>query len=320
MQFDTRLKPVFFGIEGYSLTEEEKHLFSKNTPLGFILFDRNVRNVEQLKELTDELRQITSNENIPILVDQEGGRICRLWPPDFTGIGWCSTYGDWWIDGYKKHAISGVISHSRSIAKDFKMAGINTDCYPCLDVRSPESAQILQKRFFSDQPEIVSELANVAIEELLKQKIMPVAKHFPGYGRAVCDPHQDLPIVKATLTELEKDFYPFKNLVDKDIFGMTAHCIYQAIDEENPSTLSRKVISFIRSEIGFNGLLMCDDISMGALKYPLLEKSLKALDAGCDAVLHCNGNIEEMKALLMVLPDISEQSLKRYITGLEKIS
>lgn len=303
---------VIFGLSGLSLTDAERSFFERVNPLGFILFDRNVKNPDQLRALTADLRATVGRSDAPILVDQEGGRVQRLWPPYWDGLPFAGTYGDWYVEQSAEKAMNAVVRHAEKLADMLLDVGINVDCWPCLDVASSDIHPVLGKRLFSDQPEIVSILGNTAVETMLNKGLMPVIKHIPGYGKATCDPHADLPVVSADLTTLETDFYPFRQ-ADKHVWGMTAHVLYTALDNQKPATVSRSVLDFVRREIGFQGFLVCDDISMGALKGAVDVLAKECLTAGCDAVLHCNGQMADMERVAAVIPPLSDQSLARYV-------
>ena len=307
------IKSVIFGVRGLTLSPEEADFFHSVNPLGFIIFDRNVKDPEQLKSLTTDLRACVERENVPILVDQEGGRVQRLWPPYWEGLPFAQTYGDWYLQSPEK-GIEGVRIHAQKLSKMLLNVGINVDCWPCLDVSSPNVHDVMGKRLFGNEPKIVSVLAKEAVQEMLSQGLMPVIKHLPGYGRATTDPHHYLPIVKANLKELEKDFYPFQQ-IQQPVWGMTAHVLYEALDTELPATLSPTVLRFIREKIGFQGFLISDDITMGALKGNIVDNTIASVQAGCDAVLHCNGILDEMKKIAESIPYLSEEALTRLQKG-----
>ncbi len=309
---NTPVKSVIFGLSGLTLTDEEKAFFEATNPLGFILFDRNVKEPTQLRQLTSDLREAVGRENAPILVDQEGGRVQRLWPPYWEGLPFACTYGDWYVEKSPAQALEAVTLHAQKLADMLLDIGINVDCWPCVDVGTPQVHSVLAKRLFSDNPDIVSALGNKAVETMLDKGLMPVIKHIPGYGKTACDPHTELPVVRDDLKTLETDFSPFR-LANKHIWGMTAHVLYTALDEEKPATLSRMVLDFVRQDIGFKGFLICDDISMGALKGTPAQRAEESLKAGCDAVLHCNGNLAEMRAVAQALPPLSEKSMARFV-------
>ena len=312
MMIDKPIKSVVFGCQGLTLTPEERTLFKEHNPLGLIIFDRNVQNPTQLKTLIDDFRNTVGRADAPVLVDQEGGRVSRLWPPYWQGLGWNRTYGDWYEENPEK-GIEGVQKHAEILAEDLLSVGINVDCWPCLDVAQTDTHEIMAKRCFSDNPDTVAILAETGIKTALQNGLMPIIKHIPGYGRTQVDPHLGLPSVKEKLDILNAtDFKPFKR-VNMPVWGMTAHVIYTALDAQNPATLSPIVLSFIRNTIGFNGFLICDDISMGALKTygTLADLSCQMLKAGCDCVLHCNGNLDEMQQIAKAVPFLSDTALNR---------
>ncbi len=316
MKQEKQIKSVIFGCQGLTLTPEERSFFAEHNPLGLIIFDRNVQNPVQLKALIDDFRELVGRPDAPVLVDQEGGRVSRLWPPYWQGLGWNRTYGDWYEDAPQK-GIEGVEHHAEILAKDLLSVGIDVDCWPCLDVATTTTHEIMAKRCFSDNPDIVAVLAESGIKTALKNGLMPIIKHIPGYGRTKVDPHLGLPVVDTDLDTLNQtDFKPFKQ-VNMPIWGMTAHVIYEALDKKLPATLSKTVLNYIRDEIGFDGFLMCDDISMGALKTfgSLADLSCQMLKAGCDCVLHCNGKMDEMSQIAMAVPALSDASLKRLIVA-----
>ena len=306
-----KIKAVFFGCAGDSLTPQEKAFFKEVNPLGLILFDRNIQNPQQVKALTASFRECIGRANAPVLVDQEGGRVTRLWPPYWTAFGWARTFGDIYEDTPQK-ALKLLETQAKTFAKELLAVGIDVDCWPCLDVANAQTHDIMAKRCFSDQADIVAVLAQQAINVSLKNGLMPVMKHIPGYGRACVDPHRDLPVVRDGLEVLAFDFKPFQT-ISKPIWGMTAHMIYEALDKVRPATLSPIVLSYIRQQIGFQGFLISDDISMGALKNygTVAEVSRLSIEAGCDAVLHCNGIFSQMQEVACHVPNLTPAALMR---------
>ena len=304
------IKSVIFGISGLSVTDEEREFFEQTNPLGFILFDRNVKDPAQLKELTADLRSVIGRSDAPILVDQEGGRVQRLWPPYWEGLPFGRTYGYWYLEKSPKVALKAVEVHAKKLADMLLDVGINVDCWPCFDVITPQVHWSLGKRFFSDDPNIVSSLGNRAVDTMLRNGLMPVVKHIPGYGKAKIDPHIKLPVVEGNIEQLETDFLPFRQ-VNKNVWGMTAHVLYPSLDDKKPATISRKVLNFVRQDIGFEGFLVCDDLCMGALEGNIADLAAECIYAGCDTVLHCNGVMEEMRAVAEVLPPLSDKALDR---------
>ncbi len=311
------IKSVLFGCSGVSLTPQEIAFFKEVNPLGLILFDRNVQNPQQVRSLTESFRACVERPDAPVLVDQEGGRVTRLWPPYWTGFGWARTIGDIYQNDAKK-ALKLLDTQAKTFADELLDVGINVDCWPCLDVAQPQTHAVMAKRCFSDTPEIVSELAGRAVETMLKNGLMPVIKHIPGYGHAVVDPHAQLPVVREGMDALSSDFKPFQDL-KYPVWGMTAHMIYEALDAKMPATLSPTVLSFIREKIGFKGFLISDDISMGALSAygSVAEVARVSVLAGCDAVLHCNGVFSEMQEVACVVPDLSVAAQERLILAQE---
>ncbi len=307
------IKSFIVGCAGVALTPAERDLFRQINPLGLILFDRNVQNPEQLQALIADFREVVGRLDAPVLVDQEGARVQRLWPPYWHGLGWADVYGQWYQENPEK-GIKGVREHARILAEDLASVGINVNCWPCLDVAQPDTHAIMKKRCFSEEPNVVKVLGRVAVEAALDNGFMPVIKHVPGYGRTHVDPHADLPIVDASLDVLSaNDFMPFAQ-IKSPVWGMTAHVIYTALDKKLPVTLSKKVIDYIRSQIGFNGFLVCDDISMGALKSfgSLGDLSARMIDAGCDAVLYCGSDLAEVSEIAAHVPDLKGISLQRF--------
>jgi len=290
---ENSINSVIFGVKGIVLSQEEKDFFSKINPLGFILFARNIDNPDQLKLLINELKKCTSRQKTLILIDQEGGRVQRMTSPHWKKYPPQKPLGDLYVNN-PEQAKTKAFDIASEIAKDLTAVGINVNCLPLLDVPTDDSNIIIGDRAFSSNPDVVSVLGECQANGLLSQKVLPVIKHIPGHGRAMCDSHLDLPIVDTDLEELkESDFKPFI-YNNKYPFAMTAHIIFNAIDKKNTITQSKKGISFIRDYIGFDGLIMTDDLSMKALKGNCADKTKLCLDAGCDVVLHCNGEMSEM--------------------------
>lgn len=300
-------KAVIYGCEGHRLTDAEKAFFKAENPLGFILFARNCDNPAQVKALVDELKATVSHREALVLIDQEGGRVARLRPPHWRKYPPARVLADL-ADGRSDEAVR---LNSRLIADELLPLGINVDCLPLADVPVAGSHDIIGDRAYANTPEKVARLGREAALGLLDGGVLPVLKHIPGHGRAMVDSHLDLPTVDASLEELRAtDFAPFRVLKDLPL-GMTAHVRYTAIDAENVATLSAAAITLIREEIGFDGLLMSDDISMKALSGDLGELSRKALEAGCDIVLHCNGKMDEMLAISPAVGLLDGEALAR---------
>lgn len=303
-------KPVIYGLAGTTLSDDEKYFFSKNGCLGFILFARNIQDKEQLKNLTQSLRELMQGE-VLVLVDQEGGRVARLkephWPKYPTGQYFAHLYQQ-----NQEQAKAELFTNFQNIAKDLVEVGINVDCAPVLDVLSAKTHDVIGDRAYGDNAAQVADLGRKVCEGLLSQNVYPVIKHIPGHGLGTADSHLELPVVDASLEQLRAvDFAPFKDLNDQK-FAMTAHIKFNAIDKDCCATTSNRAISLIRHEIGFKNILMSDDVSMKALEGSFEEKSQAILKAGCDLVLHCNGNMDEMQAINLTLPFITDNFLERF--------
>jgi len=293
-----------FGCEGPRLTDWEKSFFRESNPWGFILFGRNVESPEQIRALTAEMREALGRE-APVLIDQEGGRVQRLWPPHWLGweppLDLCTRMGD--------RAPEALAAMYRTIAAELRDIGIDGDCAPLGDIAAPDTHAVLRNRCYGSEPATVARGARAVAAALLAGGVLPVMKHMPGHGRATLDSHHDLPRVTASAEELStSDFSVFRSIADLPA-GMTAHVVYEAVDEL-PGTLSPTVIALIREQIGFRGLLMTDDIAMGALPGPIGERAARARAAGCDLVLHCNGTREEMEAVAATGPMTPEAEVR----------
>jgi len=303
------LKPVIFGIEGKKLKPEEKDFFLQHNPSGYILFSRNCESPEQIKELNAELKEISGKDTL-ILIDQEGGRVARLKPPHWRKSPPAGVFAKL-AEKDIPLAQEAVYLNHRLIAQELYELGINVDCAPMLDLLIPGSHDIVGDRSFGSEVEQVSMLAGEACRGLLDGGILPVIKHIPGHGRAMADSHESLPVVDESLEILqETDFIPFKKLSNMPI-AMTAHIKYTAIDKNQPATLSKKVIDLIRTEIGFTGVILTDDLSMKALQGNFARRTINSIKAGCDIVLHCNGIMAEMKQIAEACPKFTDKSLAR---------
>tara|TARA_R100000005_G_scaffold96248_1_gene81747 strand:+ start:1797 stop:2840 length:1044 start_codon:yes stop_codon:yes gene_type:complete len=308
-------RSVIFGLERLHLTAAERDFFAAEKPFGFILFARNVESPAQLAALTAELREVAGRPNVPILIDQEGGRVQRLRAPDWFEARPFGFFGD--LHGRDPAlAIEALRLTTRLIAADLQAAGITVDCTPCLDLRLDETVAAIGDRAFADDPMVIARLGAVVAEEMLKAGILPVIKHMPGHGRATVDSHLELPHVGAARDRLTAtDFRPFQKLSLLP-WGMTSHIVFEEIDPHHPATQSAIVIDeVIRGEIGFDGLLLSDDINMQALSGALGERAEKALAAGVDIVLHCSGKLDEMREVALNCPPPHEKTLARIAHG-----
>jgi beta-N-acetylhexosaminidase len=316
----TLSKAVIFGCNGASLMPDEFVFFSKIRPIGFILFSRNCIDPEQLKKLIKDLRKSINNDHAPILIDQEGGRVVRLLKPHWREPPAATLFADLAIKNIDL-ACEALNLNMRLVGQELRSLGVNVNCLPVLDIPFDGADPIISDRAFGVDPEMISILGRVACDALLMEGVLPVIKHIPGHGRANVDSHKALPTVRTDWAELSKiDFSPFKLLADMPI-AMTAHVIYSAIDPKNPATTSRKVIlEIIRKEIGFNGLLISDDLSMEALDGDFSYRTQAALAAGCDLILHCNGDMSEMREISNVVSDLSVKSADRLERALVQIN
>lgn len=308
------------GCSGTELTPDEVAFFKEADPWGFILFRRNVESPEQVRALCASLRDAVGRADAPILIDQEGGRVQRMGPPHWPKYPSGSTYG-------RLHANDPLVQReiarlgARLIAHDLRAVGITVDCLPVLDVPSPGAHDVIGDRAYGKTPSQVAILGRAAAEGLLAGGVLPVVKHMPGHGRAGADSHLALPVVEAPREELERhDFAPFRMLTDMPL-AMTAHVVYTALDPERPATTSRIVMEeIIRGHIGYDGLVMTDDLSMHALSGSFRERTEAAFAAGCDMALHCNGKMEEMSAVAEATPILSGEALRRANAALARIT
>ncbi|HYF23654.1 MAG TPA: beta-N-acetylhexosaminidase [Caulobacteraceae bacterium] len=298
------------GCSGPRLTADERDFFRDARPWGFILFRRNVETPDQLRALTRSLRECVGREDAPILVDQEGGRVQRLGPPHWPKYPTARAYGRA-AGGDPARTRELVRLGARLMAEDLRRVGITVDCVPVVDVPQPGAHEIIGDRAYGEDPDTIAVLGRAAAEGLIAGGVLPVIKHIPGHGRATADSHHDLPVVDASLEALEaSDFRPFRALSDMPM-AMTAHVVYRAIDAKRPATTSKKAIRLIRERLGFDGLLMTDDLSMKALQGSFEERAAASLKAGCDLVLHCNGDMAEMRAVLEGVTKLKGEGKRR---------
>ena len=305
------LSAAILGCAGTVLSAEEIAFFRDVKPWGFILFKRNIETPDQVRALTAALRETVVRPDAPILIDQEGGRVARLGAPHWRKYPPGRAYGELVAnDPLVAREITRL--GARLIAHDLLALGINVDCVPVLDVPDPKGHEIIGDRAYGDTPEQVATLGRAAAEGLLAGGVLPIIKHIPGHGRAMSDSHLELPVVKAKLAELDaRDFAPFRVLSDMPM-AMTAHVVYTAIDRSRPATTSKKAIKkIIRESIGFDGLLMSDDLSMKALSGDFKQRAKDSLSAGCDVVLHCNGDMAEMKAVMSGVGRLGKEARRR---------
>ncbi len=312
-------KAVIFGCAGLELTSWEAEFFAAADPLGFILFARNCETPEQVSTLVADLRQAVGRNEAPVLIDQEGGRVQRLKPPHWRAVPAPGRFGDLACSD-RPRALDAVRLNARCLAAELAPLGITVDCLPLLDLRLPGAHDVVGDRGFSDDPDLVAALGRACCEGLMEGGLMPVIKHMPGHGRALVDSHAELPRVEAPLADLEgSDFLPFRALADMP-WGMTGHIVIAAVDPRQPATRSPEVIArIIRGWIGFDGVLVSDDLSMQALEGDLGARAAAALDAGCDLALHCNGDRAEMEAVAAVAPPLDTKALRRLAAAADRV-
>ena len=311
---------AILGCSGPVLTAEERAFFRRVKPWGFILFKRNVETPDQVRTLTAALRDIVGRADAPVLIDQEGGRVQRLGPPHWGRYPPGRAYGDLaGNDPLVRREITRL--GARLMAHDLGALGINVDCVPVLDVPDPSGHEIIGDRAYGKTVDEVALLGRAAAEGLIAGGVLPVIKHIPGHGRAMSDSHLELPVVDASFEDLEgRDFAPFRVLSDMPL-AMTAHVIYSAVDRKRPATTSRKVMRrVIRGAIGFDGLVMSDDLSMKALSGDFAERAADSRAAGCDVVLHCNGDMAEMKAVVKGAGELKGKAAQRARAALARIA
>lgn len=302
---------AIFGCKGHRLTAEEKAFFADVRPWGFILFARNVHDADQVRALNDELRAAIDDENALVFVDQEGGRVQRLKPPLARLRRPAEAFGALY-DRDEATAREAVKLNHQLIAHELRALGFDADCAPCIDLRVPGAHDVIGDRAFGRDVARVSALGRAAMDGLLAGGVAPVIKHIPGNGRALADPHHDLPVVDTPLNVLEQsDFQTFQALNDAPM-AMTAHVVFTAVDEDACATLSHRIIgTVIRGSIGFDGLLMSDDLSMKALGGSFQERTWRSIQAGCDLVLHCNGDMDEMKPVAEAAGELHGKAAER---------
>ena len=296
-------RAAIIGLSGLRLTVEEAALWRRFPPLGAILFARNIQNPEQLRALTNDIRDVLGAA-APILIDQEGGRVARLKPPQWEAFPAAARFEAQPEVAQRANAyLMGAVCRA---------AGLDVVCAPVLDLRLPGAHQVIGDRAFSAEPEEIARLGAACIAGLQAAGCIPVIKHIPGHGRALADSHHELPRVAAGVEALADDIAPFRALAASGAWAMTAHVLYEAWDAQLPATISPTVIQrVIRGEIGFDGLLITDDLAMGALAGMANDLASAALSAGCDVVLHCTGRLEDASALLPDCPVLSDYTLRR---------
>jgi len=304
------MQAAIYGVSGPILTREERDFFADADPAAYILFQRNCLDPDQLRALTADLRGMSGRAELPILIDQEGGRVARMLPPHWpkfpSGWAFANLY-----DKAPSSAIEAARANARAIALMLRQSGVNVDCLPVLDVRQPEADEIIGDRSLGSDPMRVAALGRAILDGFASAGVVGVVKHIPGHGRAPCDSHKALPVVEASDEELASDVEPFATL-NWAPMGMMAHVVYPAWDRKRPASQSPVVIEeIVRKRIGFDGWLMSDDIGMDALEGGFGERASRVVEAGCDVALHCSGEMDEMVAVANAVPQLSEAAEER---------
>ncbi len=307
---------AIFGCAGTTLSRSEKAFFRDSDPVGFILFARNIDNPNQVRDLVSDLRDSVGRGNALVLIDQEGGRVARLKPPHWRAAPPQAVFAK--LD--RDTARQAAKLNARLLADELQSLGINVDCLPLLDLRFAGAHDIIGDRALGATVELVSLLGRAVCEGLLEGGVLPVIKHIPGHGRARADSHLELPRVDTTRGELEEtDFAPFRDFTDMPL-AMTAHIVYGDIDPDRPATTSSIVMrEIVRGFIGYDGLVMTDDLSMKALGGSFAARTEDSLAAGCDLVLHCHGDMDEMKQVADAARPLDAEGLRRYHRALDML-
>jgi beta-N-acetylhexosaminidase len=296
--------PIIFAFAGLELTADERALFKASDPVGFILFKRNIDTPAQVRRLTDALRDLSGHADVPILIDQEGGRVARLGPPHWPAFPAGEAFGRLY-ETAPLSALEAARVNALALAIMLRDLGINVDCLPLLDVPVPGAHDVIGDRAYGQEPLRVAALGDMTLRGLREGGVVGIVKHIPGHGRAAADSHLELPVVTAPREALEIDLAPFRKLRDAPM-AMTAHVKYTALDPDRCASLSPRVIGdVIRGDIGFDGLLMADDLSMKALGGSFAERARGVIAAGCDVALHCSGDFAEMAEIAEAAPPMT---------------
>ena len=304
------MTPAIFGLSGTALTARERDFFRDADPAGYILFARNVADRAQLRALTDDLRAIHGRERLLVSIDQEGGRVARMKPPEWEAFPPGEAFARLW-DIAPASAMEAARANAQMLAQDLAEVGISVDYLPLLDVRQPGAHDVIGDRALGASPMQVAALGRAVLDGLALGGVTGCVKHMPGHGRALADSHKELPVVDAVEEELETDIEPFRTLSHAPL-GMTAHVRYTAWDAQRPATLSPTIIeNIIRGRIGFSGLLLTDDIDMQALDGTVPERAERAIAAGCDIVLNCWARMDDMAGIAARLPPMPAETARR---------
>ncbi|HZU64632.1 MAG TPA: beta-N-acetylhexosaminidase [Novosphingobium sp.] len=308
--------PAIFGLSGPVLTANERAFFRDADPAGYILFGRNVEGRAQLRALTDDLRSLHGRDRLLISIDQEGGRVARMKPPVWPAWPAGAPFAALW-EAAPASAIEAARLNARALGMDLAEAGISLDCWPCLDVRVPGAHDVIGDRALGEEPVRVAALGRAVLDGLAAAGVVGVVKHMPGHGRAGADSHKELPTVAASPADLAQDLAPFRALAQKALVGMTGHILFPAWDAVHPATQSARIIGeIIRGEIGFDGLLLSDDIDMQALSGTIPERAAAAIAAGCDLVLNCWAKMDDMQGIAEACPTMPAGAPERLARAL----
>jgi beta-N-acetylhexosaminidase len=304
------MQAAIYGLAGTALSADEAGFFRDSAPAGYILFKRNIESKEQLRALTDAIRDLEGHDEVPILIDQEGGRVARMRPPVWPAFPSGEAF-DRLYQIAASSAIEAARVNARALGLMLHEAGVNVDCLPMLDVRQPGASDIVGDRALGSEPMQVASLGKAVLDGLSSAGVLGVIKHIPGHGRALVDSHHELPHVDASDEELVIDIEPFERLRDAAM-GMTSHLLYMAWDAQRPASQSPTVINdIIRQRIGFDGFLMSDDIGMEALSGDHGQRAAACVAAGCDVALHCDGKMDNMLLVAKSVPDLSAEGEAR---------
>ncbi|HMO75867.1 MAG TPA: beta-N-acetylhexosaminidase [Sphingopyxis sp.] len=311
--------PAIFGLSGLALTDDERAFFRDSDPAGYILFGRNIENRGQLRRLTDSLRDLSGRDYLPILIDQEGGRVARMkapeWPDFPSGAAFDALY-----ERAPASAIEAARLNAMALASMLSEVGITVDCLPLLDVRQPGASDVIGDRALGSEPMRVAALGRAILSGLQDGGVVGVVKHIPGHGRALLDSHKELPVVTASDHDLQTDLAPFAALRDAAM-AMTCHVVFTAWDPDRPATLSPLVIDgVIRQRIGFHGLLLSDDLDMEALSGDVPSRAAAAIGAGCDIALNCWARMDDMIGIANRLDPIGTVSRARLEGAMDRIA
>ena len=304
------MTPAIFGIAGTSLNADERAFFKEADPAGYILFGRNCEARDQMRALTDDLRSIQGRDRLIVSIDQEGGRVARMKPPEWPRYPAGEAF-DRLYQIAPSSAIEAARANAEAMARELAHVGVSVDFHAPFDVRRPETVDAIGDRALGSEPMQVAALGRAVLDGMARAGVVGCLKHMPGHGRATCDTHYQLPRVSASLGELDSDFEPFRTLSAHPL-GMSAHIVFEAIDPARPATLSPTVIqSVIRERIGFDGLLLTDDIDMQALDGAIPDRAVAALEAGCDIVLNCWAKMDEQRGIAERCPALTDAARQR---------